>query len=192
MSRRLFVALEPGDAAREAIADWWAQAALHLDFGCWREIPSENWHCTLAFFGEVQERDAEDLREALDECARRAAPLRLRLDGFGLFPSAARPRVFWIGVSDAGDGGLARLARCCGRAGHATLRNRMPARGRFTGHVTLARSRGQAAEHALDRWAEMPAPPGFEWVETRMTLFESRLSPQGARYRALEEYRLGE
>ncbi len=68
----------------------------------------------------------------------------------------------------------------------------MPARGRFTGHVTLARSRGNAAQHALDRWAEMPAPPSLAWRAEAMALFCSRLSPEGARYRMLEEYRLGE
>ncbi|MDX8402234.1 MAG: RNA 2',3'-cyclic phosphodiesterase [Mariprofundaceae bacterium] len=194
MSQRLFAALDCA-AARDAIADWWAQASLHLDFGCWREIPVDNWHCTLAFYGEVAERDIDNLCDALADCASRAQPLALQLDGFGLFPSAARPRVFWIGVSGADAAStraLARLARCCVRAGHATLRNRMPARSRFTGHVTLARSRGDAASHALDRWSEMPQPPSFVWNESRLQLYRSRLAPEGARYQVLEEYRLGE
>lgn len=185
---RIFAALELPEDILDAIGDWWMQASLHLDAGAWREIPRENWHLTLAFYGEVSGGEAEEIAEALHDCAARTPPLRLALDGYGVFPTPARPRVFWIGVRETGDAGfLARLARCCERAGHATLRRRIEGRNRFRAHVTLARARGGLAS-MHDHWERMPQPPQDCWTATGMTLFRSLLRPEGASYRRLEEY----
>lgn len=189
---RLFAAIELPDEVLDAIADWWLQACAHLDPGQWREVRRENWHLTTAFYGDVDGKEIPDLTEALAECAAATEPIQLRLDGFGVFPRPSKPRVFWIGVDEDGDGRrLKRFARCCQRAGHATLRKRSAKQTPFVGHVTLARCRGDAGQGEVD-WRLIPEPPEIVWQATSLTLFSSRLLPDGARYQRVEEFNFEE
>lgn len=187
---RLFAALElPAEVAGELHA-WWESAAADYPPAVWRDVPPRNWHLTLAFFGEVEGSDIDDLAEALAACAARSAPLQLALDGFGAFPSVSRPRVLWAGVADAG-GGLVRLARCCRLAGHATVRKRSAQDTPFRGHVTLARA-SDALPLEAEVLAAMPPLPELSWTAGRLVLIQSTLRPEGARYRILEDFPLGE
>ena len=96
---RLFVALTP---PREAVAQLWSAAAevreAQPDL---RWTPSEQWHLTLAFLGEVDDAPRLDLTERLARAAGRCAPLTLSLRGAGRFGD----RVLWTRV----DGDVERL-----------------------------------------------------------------------------------
>jgi len=191
---RLFAALTLPDVVLDEIAAWHAGASLALPAGQWRDVPRENWHLTLAFYGETGGDEADDLAEALAVCAADASPLRLRLSSPGVFPRLDRPRVFWLGVeeADAGQSGrLAALARCCRRAGRATLRKRTAKETPFRAHVTLARARGWPLPMRAERFADMPSPPDVVWTAEDMVLFRSALHREGARYHVMERFALG-
>ncbi len=188
---RLFAALDLPAGVVEELHAWWESANADYPPGVWRDVPPRNWHLTLAFFGEVEGGETDDLAEALGACAARHGPLQLALDGFGAFPSSTRPRVLWAGVADTGDGESMRLARCCRLAGHATLRKR-PARDEpFRGHVTLARA-SAAPPIEAEVLATMPPLPELSWAAGTLSLMQSMLRPDGARYRILEDFPLGE
>jgi len=192
---RLFAAIEIPAGVVDEIAAWWQGACLHLPASAWRDIPRQNWHVTLAFYGDVSGGCVADMEEGLAECAAAVAPVRLCLTHAGLFPNLARARVFWLGIADAdGSGRLKSLAHCCRRAAHATVRKHSSRESRFRGHVTLARMRGNGrgfpALLTAEMLAEMPRPPEAEWTAATVALFESELHRDGARYRILEEYEL--
>ena len=46
---RLFAALDAPFDIIEEIDAWWQEAATHLPVGDWRDVPTKNWHVTLAF-----------------------------------------------------------------------------------------------------------------------------------------------
>jgi len=188
---RLFAALDLPVAVAGELHAWWVSASADYPPAVWRDVPPRNWHLTLAFFGEVEGADTDDLAEALGACAARASPLQLALDGFGAFPSLSRPRALWAGVADTGDGELMRLARCCRLAGHATLRKRPARDAPFRGHVTLARA-SAALPIAAETLAVMPPLPALSWEAGTLSLIQSMLRPEGARYRILENFPLGE
>jgi 2'-5' RNA ligase len=190
---RLFAALPLPRELVEAIGGWRVEACTHLPAGDWRDLPRENWHLTLAFYGDVGGRQADSLAEALEECACSALPLQLQLAGFGVFPKPARANVFWIGVEDAAAGGaLASLAGCCRRAGFATVRKRGAKSEPFRGHVTLARRRGFPDVLPMDALAAMPQAPAMAWEAKYLQLICSTLHKDGARYQVCEEFTLGE
>lgn len=189
---RLFAALSLPPAAREAIGVWWVEACTLLPAREWRDIPGENWHLTLAFFGDVEGGDVDDLAEQLAECASQAPPLDLRLSDFGVFPRPARAQVFWIGVDDAGGRGLKGLAGCCRRAGFATVRKHGGKSEPFRGHITLARRRGPPDPIPMEVLAQMPQVPDITWSSGRLQLMRSVLHKDGARYQVMEEFELGE
>jgi len=64
-----------------------------------RWVRPENIHLTLKFFGNINESDTEIIGIAMSDCAGCYSPLTLSAKGIGVFPSVARPRVIWAGLS---------------------------------------------------------------------------------------------
>ncbi len=188
---RLFTAIELPDAVLESLSSWQPEVAALLPADQWRLTRPATWHLTLAFYGDVRGSVVDDLAERLCECAGQAAPPDLQLDDCGLFPGPFRARVFWTGVRDCSERPqLKRLARCCRRAGHATVRQQRSGAARFHLHITLARSRGEAqAELPVD--ASLLQPPPYRWSAERFALFQSILRPEGPQYRRLETFDFG-
>ncbi len=79
--------------------------------------------------------------------------------------------------------GLAQLANEVERL-TATVGKPPPSRS-FFGHVTLARGR-QGLD--LRRETHLLSPLALSWTATSLTLVESELHPDGARYRVLDEF----
>ncbi len=123
---RLFAALSvPGDIAK-------ALAALQsgLRGAPWR--PAESLHITLRFFGEVDERRAEDIAQELALAA--IPPFDLTLAGVGCFGEGDKIRAVWAGLVESEP-----LRRLAGRCEAAARRVGCAAETRnFSPHVTLA------------------------------------------------------
>jgi 2'-5' RNA ligase len=116
-------------------------------------------------------------------------PVCLKTTHFGAFPKFAKPKVLWAGVDDCDDSGkLREMARCCRRAGHATVRKSSAKEAPFKGHITLARAREFAAPIGVDTVAQMQPLPELEWVADSLVLYQSTLHPDGAKYRKLEAF----
>tara|TARA_R110002072_G_scaffold81857_6_gene187092 strand:+ start:5273 stop:5812 length:540 start_codon:yes stop_codon:yes gene_type:complete len=125
MSQRLFAAIGLPDSVCEPLL------ALQsgLPGASWR--PRENLHLTLRFFGDVDERKAEDLEH---ELAKITAPaFDLTLKGAGWF-GRLEPHALWIGAEP--DTALLALQTKCERA--ARRAGLAPESRKFVPHVTLA------------------------------------------------------
>ena len=191
-TRRLFVALEPTDAVRRRIGA--AQADLRRAAGRGadeiRWVAPENVHLTLQFLGAVPEERVTAVAEAVAEAARSTpGPLSLEVHGAGGFPNARRPRVVWLGV--AGD--LASLRSLATDLGRRLAPIGFPPEDRaFTAHLTLGRAReGRGNPGMAGALAGAREEQAVAWRATEVVLFESHLSPKGARYEALARAPLG-
>ncbi|MFF4596605.1 RNA 2',3'-cyclic phosphodiesterase [Amycolatopsis sp. NPDC001319] len=162
---RLFTALRPPADVVAAVALSLGEPGPGL-----RWSPPEDWHVTLAYYGEADpEERAADLVPAL---AGRPA-VDVRLTGPGTFPG-----VLWLGV--AGDG-LTRLAEAAG----ADQEERP-----YRAHLTLARY-PRDRRGAATPWTQRLA--GFasrEWTAREVVLMGSA-ETSGPRYRALRTFPLG-
>ena len=186
---RLFAAVELTDEARRAAAAHAARLRATLPAGVrvgWER--TEKLHLTLKFFGGVEPERAGALSDALSRSAASSRPFTLILEATGVFPTAARPSVLWLGLSDI-SGELARL--------HARLEDECAAAGfpreskTFRPHVTLARVR--AATHETRRLARQHLELAFAPVAFRVSeivLISSRLGPGGSAYTSLSRHRL--
>lgn len=180
--RRLFAALDPPP---DVVAD--LDRALRRKSAALRWVPPDQWHVTLAFYGDVAAVDEEDLRERLARAAGRTTPISLQLNSGGCFPR--RPdsaRVLWAGV--AGD--LAELGRLADRCVAAGRRSGIEMeRRRFQGHLTLARAR--VPTDMSGRLGELWAYAGPAWVATTLRLVHSTLGAE-VRHETVAEWPLGE
>jgi 2'-5' RNA ligase len=148
----------------------------------WR--PLEALHITLRFFGDVQERVADDLAAELERAA--GAPFDLVLTGAGAFGEGDRLRALWAGVEDSSPL-KALAARCESAARRAGL---APETRNYAPHVTLAYLRGADPAKAAAWIAanNLLRSPPFR-VE-RFGLYSSWLGEGGSRYELERSYRL--
>ncbi len=177
---RLFVALRPPPAVRAALS-----ATMDA-------VPEARWqnddqiHLTVRYIGGVDRRMAEDVVLALGQV--HAAPIEVALSGVGAFDKKGRVDALWAGVTphDA----LAALHR---KVDHALVRLGLEPEGRaYLPHITLARiSRnagfGPEIEHWQAAYAGLASQP---FTIEHMSLFESHLGGEAARYEVVERWRL--
>jgi RNA 2',3'-cyclic 3'-phosphodiesterase len=173
---RLFVALPVPAPAREQIAE--VLARLRATDWPVRWVNADLLHVTLKFFGEVAPERYEVIAEALRYAAVGAAPMSLRLEQLGAFPSARHPRVLWVGLDAPPALELLqdRLERGFEAIGFP------PEGAPFKAHVTLGRVReGQRLPpHALE--SEIATVKPVACLAKELVLYESLLTPDGPRY----------
>lgn len=176
---RLFIAIDIPENLKKLLG------ALRVDIPGARWVPAEQIHLTLAFLGEVEEALLEPLNGELARI--RAAEFKLCFGGAGCFPNRLRPRVLWIGLEPQPQlHALAAMVReaviDCG-----ILQEERP----FSPHMTLARLK-LSPSRELDGFLERHIKQGFPPFSVReFTLFQSRLTPQGAVHIPLRNFPLG-
>jgi RNA 2',3'-cyclic 3'-phosphodiesterase len=141
-------------------------------------------HLTLRFLGEVDPGRVAAILASLEEVGRATPPFTLRLEGVGAFPTAASPRVVWVGVTV----GITELQALAGRVRAALAHEgSAPPEEAFVAHLTLFRVRSaRTAREARALLNGERSPPRPREVAVReLLLKESLLGPGGAIHRVL-------
>ncbi len=154
-----------------------------------RWVRIEGLHLTLRFLGPTLDERRPAVEAAMRAAAAGARPFPIRIGGGGAFPSPARPRVLWLGVTT----GAEQLAALAGDLATALAAAGWPPEERpFRAHLTLARADGVRAGPATARALVAEAERfSSEWVADRVVLFESHTGGGPARYEALLEVPFG-
>lgn len=168
---RLFVALALPDDVRSALA------RLKRGFPGARWVAEENYHLTLRFIGEVDNRAMDDIVERLDRV--REPGFDLEIDGFGCFETKGKVRALWARVPASEE--LLHLQRKIDTAIDAAGVPRETRK--FKPHVTLARFKDAPLERVNSFICEaspfrVPAFPVGSF-----TLYRSFLNRDGPIYR---------
>ena len=190
---RLFVALHIDSDIRRRITEFRERMRAYAPDVRW--VGPETFHVTLQFLGETEKLDS--IKGALEQVHGAAIPLLF--SGTGFFPNPKSPRVFWIGIES--DNNLQKLADSIGTALQPLGFERDA--GPFKPHLTLARAgsgrpKPVRGEHAaaglrvLRVKLEGIPPAEFGTMTAReFCLYQSTLSPMGAKYTKLATYQLG-
>lgn len=175
---RLFAALP----LPRPVVDWLeARATVARDVDpMLRWVPAEQWHLTLAFFGDVPDRSVGDLTARLTRAAARTATLSLALGPPGRFGSARRARVLWQGLSSGADE-TTRLAASCRAAGRRAglVGDDLAATARFRPHVTLARAAPPRDVEAVLAALRSDSYPAWRGDEARLVRSTLGAGPRG-------------
>ncbi len=181
---RLFLAVVLPAELRRRAAGLRSQLQPLLERASW--VRPEAMHVTLRFLGETDPALVEPMVQALAEPLARAEPVEVEVAGAGAFGRPRRPRVLWLGLHD--DGGLARLAQ---RVDQALAPLGLPPRDKpFRPHLTLCRVRKPGRRDLRPALQDVGELGRFR--AQQVVLFESQLSPSGARHDALRRFELGE
>jgi 2'-5' RNA ligase len=163
-----------------------------------RWVRPESLHITLKFIGEQPAERVEAITARLQRVD--CSAFEIRSAGYGFFPTAKAPRVFWIGIN-----GGSQLAELAGAIDAATAELGIPREDRaYSPHLTLARGGGKSGS---PKWREGDGPNAtFAVLEKRLAamgeldfgtmmarefiLYQSQLSPRGSKYTRLQRFPL--
>ncbi|MBN2567214.1 RNA 2',3'-cyclic phosphodiesterase [Candidatus Woesearchaeota archaeon] len=181
---RLFLGIWLSAGARDHLAALISsiRPALHADDRL-AFVRQENLHLTLLFLGEVRDSMAGRIQKVLSGLD--AIGFSLALTGIGAFPSPAKPRVIWAGISPE-EPVRALYQRICAvlaPSGFSGEKGYHP-------HITLARVKrlGPASSLPLrlNRTKVMPLPLDV----SSFSLIRSELTPQGPLYSTISSFPL--
>jgi len=196
LQQRIFVGLDIDEAIRDRIRTFMDGVRGFAPDARW--VQPESLHVTLKFIGEKSAEAVEAIKKAL--AGVRGEAIETGIRGFGFFPGAKSPRVFWIGIESGPQ--LATLAQA---VDEATSALGIPKEEHaFSPHLTLARGgRGSGApqrqkgdgpnaqfKKLQERLAAMP-PLEFGTMTSReFFLYESHLLRGGSRYTKIARFPL--
>jgi RNA 2',3'-cyclic 3'-phosphodiesterase len=194
---RIFVGIDIDEQIRQRIYEFGQQMRELAPDARW--VKPETFHVTLKFLGEAPSEMVERVKQAL--AAVGGSQVNIGFEGAGFFPNARSARVFWVGVK--ADDALRQLARHVDEAtaqlGFSREENA------YKPHLTLARagkaasgnphqkgsSRGGSRLAALAKKLEAISQPSFGTIAAQeFFLYESKLSPAGARYTKIARFGL--
>ena len=191
---RVFVGLDIDPGIRERMTRYLEGVRGFAPEARW--VKPESFHVTLKFIGEQKDELVEEIKRQLATV--HATPLDISFRGNGFFPNARSPRVFWLGI-EAGEQ-LAQLAKA---VDEAVAHTGVPREANdYRPHLTLARSGsgrpqpmpGDRPSPPLRRLGEKlegkPAPDFGTMTAREFFLYESKLSPGGARYTKVARFPL--
>lgn len=183
---RLFLAIELERPAKRSLLDLISGLSEFRRSVRW--VSEQQMHLTLKFLGEVGDEDVGGICEACEGVAAGCEPFEFVLDSVGCFPPEGRVRVIWGGCSQMPPA----LSACAGRCEDALSELGIAREGRpFSAHMTVGRVRHDDTRGRLRRAVGAISVNRARQHVDSMTLFESVLSPGGARYSTVGRYPFG-
>lgn len=170
------MALDPPAEVR-AEAEAWGRHIARSTTGL-RVVPARNSHITLAFLGDRDEYEVEEAARALEEAAAPVSGLAL---GAPAWLPKRRPRNLVLDIHDD-RGELIELQSALA----AELRRSLGwQEGRpYRPHLTCARTGRGFSPTGL----RLPVSPSIGFEAASLSLYSSRLSPEGAEYEVIERF----
>ena len=186
---RAFLAIDLNDSIREALSRFQVQASNVLPI---KWTSPQAMHLTVKFLGDIQAEQVPVLKRTLQKVVKEMPPFDLTIKGLGGFPSLARPRILWSGVTgdvDHLEVFVACIESALSKVGF-TLEERP-----YHPHLTLSRIKSNSRE--IGKTIETSDLLNKDWVFGNLTvdrlhLFQSHLTPNGAIYSKIWELPLVE
>ncbi len=182
---RAFVALEVAEPeVIDALVA--AQGQLSRTGADLKLVERENLHFTIRFLGEISKEAAADVDSRLRRLSLKGGEVEVK--GMGAFPSEARPRVVWSGVSAKDEATVLEVADSVAKALEGVGQ---PEEKPFHPHITLARVRSPRNSQALT--SELRSGGSRSFGSTNLSAFKlksSTLTPKGPVYSDVGEYSL--
>lgn len=189
MKHRSFLAFDITDEMRGELSSITSLLAGTVDGVRW--VKPELLHCTLRFFGDVEEDLLQgDLARVIEQEVKHQSPIHLTGNGIGVFPNWRYPRVIWGGLSGETEAMLSL---------HAKLESAFEDFGferdqrSLRLHLTLGRAKSPLKHSdALMQIVEKLADKNFgELAISALTLYESVLTKGGSIYTPLKLFKFG-
>lgn len=177
---RAFIALELSDEAREEFSR--ITGILEEAKADVKWVKPASIHLTLKFLGYVNEEKIASISERLKDIVSGAVPFDVVLEGIGVFPKWDYVKVLWVGLAE----GSARVKELALKTEQVMQAEGFEKEKReYSPHLTLGRIRSAKNKKELRNQAETIKVKPVKSHISRIILFKSELSPEGAVYSEL-------
>jgi 2'-5' RNA ligase len=175
---RAFIAIELPEEVKAFLID--VSSFLKRHGGDVKWVKPEGIHLTLKFLGNVPVELIEKIEYSAKPLFSRQSAIHLGISGLGVFPTLKRPRVIWAGCQDSErrlPPLVAELEDLLEPLGFAKEKRD------FTPHLTLGRVRSnEGISDLISAMKQKIDVNGPSFVADHAVLFQSVLSPSGAKY----------
>lgn len=179
---RCFIAIELSQEIKDALKQIADELQKTIHGVKW--VKPGNIHLTLKFLGSIEKETIEEIKNSLSQIAQETKPFKIKLSSAGVFPDPGRPRVIWIGIEEGKNESVSLANAIEERLAPLGIEKESRA---FHPHLTLARVKFLKDKNSLkSAFASLKVPP-VEMTATKVTLFQSTLSREGAVYSVLHE-----
>ncbi len=149
-------------------------------------VETENLHLTLKFLGDILPAQIPAIINTMRKAAVKTGPLKLEMNGLGVFPNQRRVRIIWAGLG----GDVEKLSGLQQRLESSLEPLGFTKEPRpFQPHLTIGRVREQASpaerEQLGDKVTAFRAPVPAPFVVDTLFLMRSTLTPSGPVYSEL-------
>lgn len=178
---RTFIALELSKEVREELSR--IEEELKKTGADIKWVTPENIHLTIKFLGNVEETKIAGIKKVLDNISSGEKPFQITLSpALGVFPNLNYPRVLWAGI----DKGSSEAEKIAGLLEHKLEKiNFLGEKRPFSAHLTVGRVKsGRNKEGLKEKISSIRVQPKSCAINN-ITLFQSSLTPKGARYTPL-------
>lgn len=177
--RKLFFALPLDGSAKEFLQPVYGNLTGYRSL--LRAVSAENYHITLKFLGDIDEKRADMIIKSFDEYEIYLQAVPVVLKGLGAFPRIKDASVIWMGIeedSDALSGLNERIEEFCGDFGFKKSERE------FLPHLTVARVRkGKKPDSNIRDYIENNRDTEYGKTSfNRIVLYESVLKKDGPLY----------
>jgi len=151
-----------------------------------RWVKKESMHLTLKFIGNVEEKKADEITDALKTITFPEFQNKIEFKDIGFFPNRRRPRVIWVGIKDY-EKKLSEWALLL-EGVLEPLGFPKEKRG-FKPHLTIGRIKSPEEMDSILRIVNRRRGHLFGTAKPdKVILFQSILKPTGAEYKSLHSF----
>ncbi len=156
-----------------------------------RWVKPELMHCTIRFFGDMEEELLlGDLAKRIEKEVRHQSPFRLAGHGVGVFPNWRYPRVLWVGLQGETETVISLHAKLEEAFSDMGIK-KDPRILRL--HLTLGRAKSpfKDSEPLVSMVEKMADTDIGDFTVNSLALYKSVLTPDGPIYTELKRFPLG-
>jgi RNA 2',3'-cyclic 3'-phosphodiesterase len=151
-----------------------------------RWVNPKTMHLTLQFLGDIDETSVDEISRLISPLIASTPAFTLSLDRVGAFPNLRQPKVFWIGVQDAGG----QLFKLQDEIATQLLKLGFKEDKKYHPHLTLGRvKKPWLAKKVAEKLLPLEWNFGSFDADT-VSAMKSELLPQGAHHTPLIEIEL--
>lgn len=183
---RTFIAAEISPEMRSEIINLQSELKNSLK-GNIAWVEPENIHLTLRFLGQITDEQLEEIKTVVESIARKIKTFNMDLGVIGGFPDISNPRIIWIGINF----GFNQLNEI-----NAELEDKLETINFAVGekyfhpHLTIARVKSLEGKNTLAEIAQKIRPRQLPETISKLSIIQSQLTPEGAKYTELFEAKL--
>lgn len=185
---RVFIAVELPQKLKEKVAKIQDKIKESDKVNRIKWVSPDSLHITLKFLGEIEKQRLKDVFEVVEKTSSNFCCFSVNIQGMGIFPESGTPRVLWVGIEE----GACELFQIVQKL-EKDLFERGFAREKkeWKPHITIGRVKQiinkQLIKNLVGREKNTE---GAKVKVEKISVMQSRLTPQGAIYTPLKRFSL--